>query len=48
MIGSLDENGEAERKNRTLMDMVRSMRINTKLPQYLWTKALKRAMYILN
>ena len=46
--GSLDLNGVAERRNRTLMDMVKSMRSNTKLPQYLWSEALKTAMYILN
>ena len=31
--GSLDHNGMVERRNRTLMDMVRSMRSNTKLPR---------------
>ncbi|KAL6335813.1 hypothetical protein AAG906_039576 [Vitis piasezkii] len=30
------------------MDMVRSMRRNSKLPESLWSKALKTAMYILN
>ena len=30
------------------MDMVRSMRINTKLPQYLWSEALKTVVCILN
>ena len=30
------------------MDTVRSMRSNTKLPQYLWFEALKMAVYILN
>ena len=48
MPGFSDHNGVAERRNRTLMDMVRSMRINTKLPQYLWTETLKTAVYILN
>ena len=48
MPGSPDQNGVAERRNRTLMDMVRSMRSNTKLPQYLWTETLKTAVYILN
>ena len=33
---------------RTLMDMVRSLRSNTKLPQYLWFEALKTEVYILN
>ena len=48
LSGSPDQNGVAERRNRTLMDMLRSMRSNTKLPQYLWTETLKTAMYILN
>ena len=48
MPGSLYQNGVAERRNRTLMDMVRSMRSNSKLPKSLWTKALKTAVYILN
>ena len=48
MPGSSDQNGVAERRNRTLMDMVRSMRSNTKLPQFLWTETLKTAVYILN
>ncbi|RVW74643.1 Retrovirus-related Pol polyprotein from transposon TNT 1-94 [Vitis vinifera] len=48
MPGSLDRNGVAKRRNRTLMDMVRSMRSNSKLPKSLWTKALKTAVYILN
>ena len=48
MTNSLDHNGVAERRNRTLMDMVRSMRSNKKLPQYLWTEALKMVLYILN
>ncbi|KAK9074591.1 hypothetical protein SSX86_007189 [Deinandra increscens subsp. villosa] len=41
-------NGVAERRNRTLMDMVRSMLANTNLPQFLWTDALKTAVHILN
>ena len=48
MPGSPDQNGVAERRNRTLMDMVRNMRSNTKLPQYLWTETLKTVVYILN
>ncbi|CAA2987948.1 Retrovirus-related Pol poly from transposon TNT 1-94, partial [Olea europaea subsp. europaea] len=48
MPGSPDQNGVAERRNRTLMDMVRSMRSNSKLPESLWTEALKTATYILN
>ena len=48
MPGSPDQNGVAERRNRTLVDMVRSMLSNSNLPQFLWTDALKTAVYILN
>ena len=48
MPGSSDQKGVAERSNQTLMDMVRNMRSNTKLPQCLWTEALKKTVYILN
>ena len=43
-----DQNGVAERRNRTLMDMVRSMLSNSKLPRSMWSEALKTAVYILN
>jgi len=42
------QNGVAERKNRTLMDMVRSMMSYSTLPINLWMEALKTAIYILN
>jgi len=48
MPGSPDQNGVAERRNRTLLDMVRSMLSSSKLPKSLWVEALKTAMYILN
>ena len=48
MPGTPEQNGVAERRNRTLMDMVRSMMSITKLPQSLWGEALQIAMYILN
>ena len=48
MHGSPDQNGVAKRKNRTLLDMVRSMLNNSKLPRFLWIEALKKAVYILN
>lgn len=48
MPGSPDQNGVAERRNRTLLDMVRSMLSSSKLPKFLWTEALKTAVYILN
>ena len=48
MPGSPYQNGVVEKRNLTLMDMVRSMRSNSKLLESLWTKALKTTMYILN
>ena len=48
MSGSPDQNGIAERRNQTLLDMVRSMLSNSKLPRFLWTEALKTVVYILN
>ncbi|RVW72869.1 Retrovirus-related Pol polyprotein from transposon TNT 1-94 [Vitis vinifera] len=48
MPGSPDQNGVAERRNRTLLDMVRSMLSSSKLPKFLWTEALKTVVYILN
>jgi len=46
--GSPYQNGVAERRNRTLLDMVRSMLSSSKLPKSLWVEALKTAVYILN
>ena len=48
MHGSLNQNGEAERRNQTLLDMVRSMLSNFILPKSLWAEALKTTVYILN
>ena len=48
MPGSPYQNGVVEKRNLTLMDMVRSMRSNSKLLESLWTKALKTTVYILN
>jgi len=41
-------NGVAERRNQTLMDMVRSMVSHSSFPESLWGEALKTAAYILN
>ena len=46
--GSPDQNGVAERRNRTLVNMVRSMLSNSNLPKFLWADTLKTEMYILN
>ena len=48
MSGTPQQNGVEERRNRTLMDMVRSMLANSNLTEFLWTEALKTAVHILN
>jgi transposase InsO family protein len=48
MPGTPKQNGVVERRNRTLMDMVRSMLSNFSLPISLWMEALKTAVYLLN
>uniref|UniRef100_A0A2P2MWM4 Retrovirus-related Pol polyprotein from transposon TNT 1-94 n=1 Tax=Rhizophora mucronata TaxID=61149 RepID=A0A2P2MWM4_RHIMU len=46
--GTPQQNGVAERRNRTLMDMVRSMLSNSTVPLSLWMHALRTAAYLLN
>ncbi|CAL2274253.1 unnamed protein product [Prunus armeniaca] len=46
--GTPEQNGVAERRNRTLKDMVRSMICNSQLPNYLWGEAIRTENYILN
>jgi hypothetical protein len=46
--GEPQQNGVAERRNRTLMDMVCSMMSYSTLPLSLWMEALKIAIHILN
>ncbi|RVX00875.1 Retrovirus-related Pol polyprotein from transposon TNT 1-94 [Vitis vinifera] len=48
MPGTPEQNGVAEQRNRTLIDMVRSMMSNSTLPKFLWGEALKTAIHILN
>ncbi|KAF7815226.1 Retrovirus-related Pol polyprotein from transposon TNT 1-94 [Senna tora] len=48
MPGTPSQNGVAERQNRTLKDMVRSMISHSSLPDSLWGEALKTAVYIRN
>ncbi|KAL6328217.1 hypothetical protein AAG906_034360 [Vitis piasezkii] len=48
MPGSPEQNGMAERWNRTLMEMKRSMMSRSNLPEYLWGEAIKTVTYILN
>ena len=48
MLGSPEQNGVVERRNRTLLDMVRSMLSSSKLLKLLWSDAFKTVAYILN
>ena len=48
MPGSPHQNGIAERRNRTLMEMVRSMVNDSSVPVSLWMYALRTVAYILN
>jgi hypothetical protein len=48
MVGEPQQNRVAKRRNRTLMDMVRSMMCYSILPLGLWMEALKTAIHILN
>ncbi|GAU16794.1 hypothetical protein TSUD_200370 [Trifolium subterraneum] len=41
-------NGVAERKNRTVMDMVRSMMAGKDIPKEFWPEAVNWAIYVLN
>ena len=46
--GTPQQNGVAERRNRTLLDMTRSMMSYTTLPTSFWGYALQTACYVLN
>ena len=48
MPSSSNQNDVAKKRNWTLMDMIRSMLSNSKLPRSLWNEALKTVVYILN
>ncbi|GJT45895.1 putative ribonuclease H-like domain-containing protein [Tanacetum coccineum] len=42
------QNGIAERKNRTLIEAARTMLADSKLPTMFWTEAVRTACYVLN
>ena len=48
VLGSPNQNSVAKRRNLTLLDIVRSMLTSSKLLEFLWDKALKMTVYILN
>lgn len=41
-------NGAAERKNRTVMNMVRSLLVEKNVPRKLWAEAVNWGFYVLN
>lgn len=43
-----EQNGIAERKNRTLLEAARTMLIDSNLPKYLWSEAINEASFNLN
>ena len=47
-LGTPQHNGVSERRNRTLLDMVRSMMCRTNLPHSFWSFALETATRIVN
>ena len=48
VIHTPQQNGLAERMNRTLMDKVRYMLLYSKLPKSLWAEALNTTCYLVN
>ncbi|GKD95117.1 putative ribonuclease H-like domain-containing protein, partial [Tanacetum coccineum] len=42
------QNGVAERRNRTLIEATRTMLVDSKLPTTFWTEAVNTACYVLN
>jgi len=48
MIYSPQQNGVAERLNRTIMDMTRTMLVDSNLPKILWAEAANTSIYLLN
>ena len=45
---SPQQNGVVERRNRTLMEMTRSLLKHMSLPNHLWGKAVRHATYLIN
>ncbi len=43
-----EQNGSAERENKTIMEAARSMLQATKLPNKLWAEAVNTAVYVIN
>ncbi|GAB2287662.1 hypothetical protein Dimus_037947 [Dionaea muscipula] len=48
VINTPQQNGIAERMNRTLLEKVRCLMITSNLPKYFWGEALNTAAYLIN
>lgn len=48
MLGTPEQNWVAERRNRTLLDMVKCMLSHSTLLKFLWGEALRIVVYILS
>ena len=46
--GRPEQNGIAERMNRTLNERARSMRLHAELPKTFWVNAINTAVYLIN
>ena len=45
---SPQQNGVVERRNRTLMEMTRSIMKHMKIPNYMWGEAVRHSTYLIN
>ena len=48
MLGTPQQYGIEDRRNHTLLDMVRCMLVNSSQPKFLWGESLKTVTYIFN
>ena len=48
ITGTPQQNGVAERMNRTLNECARSMRLHAGLPKTFWADAVSTAAYLIN
>jgi hypothetical protein len=47
-VKTLEQNGVAERKNRQLLEVARSIMFTMNIPKFLWGEAIKTATYLIN
>jgi hypothetical protein len=47
-VGTPQQNGVAERKNRDLLEKTRALMLQTNVPKHYWSQAIQTAAYIIN